>query len=1486
MRTCLEKVFALPALIAALGSLLSDPVAGQTFTNLHNFSAISPFPGTNGDGSLPLAGLLLSSNTLYGTTEGGGSSGNGVVFAINIDGTGFTNLYSFAAYNQFTEINSDGGSPRAGLVFSASSNTLYGTTYFGGTSGEGAVFGMSTDGTSITNLHSFSALVSGENGDGSLPQAGLVLSASGTTLYGTTHAGGSARLGTVFAVNTDGSAFTNLHNFPLPPSPFSSANSDGSAPCGGLTLSGNTLYGTAAGGGSGTSGTVFALSTDGSMFTNLYSFTATDSITGDNSDGEEPIASLVLSASAATLYGTAEHGGTSGMGTVFALNTDGSGFTNLHSFIGSDGANPVAGLILSPSGTILYGTTQNGGSGSNGTMFAINTDGTGFTNLYSFTAGATFRSNGVTFLTNGDGADPVGGLVLSGSSLYGTAEGAGSSHTGTVFGLALQYPLSATISAAPARVQISNTIQVVVTVENNETTSVTGVQLNGPITVAGNGGVVPAGTLGPTNAATLAPKASVSFTNLFTATNYGTVTFSASATASASGGLLTSPSTSASVSIFLEGDLLIKLDSEPDNLYAGANLYLPVADPRETRTNAVGTNQPAAFDIEVVNNNNEPTIFNILAIPSALAGWSMSVQLNGNDVTAAIQTGEGLTLPELDPGNALDLVATITPTNAAPGAVDSVQFSLGVPTDPTLTVDVVTAVALEAAIPMTMSLHELQINAVTPASLDAGLNNINAPLQPVADPNVLILQPIILGGLVADEVTPLVIQVSANPNDLASFPSGRVFTANVNLTAGGTLNGPALSNTLQVLDPTVGNWATNNSFTLTQAQPTAYLCVGPFASDNVQLTAGQQELAATLQIVDQVSTETDGSVSFGIRKPPIFLIHGYNTTGDWGEAFQAILGATRPRDNEFSPNNFVVTVKYGQDIVPGYAANLIGLPVYQNTSLSLEDCAVLASNSFAAAKSLILQGWAMTRFDVMAHSQGGVLSRMLASQNPNAKITAPYVNPDNFNRGRFHRVVTVGSPQNGTRLLRYLLTASANPGYNFLAQNSLGQAVPQFAVGIAAAQEKFDPFGPQIQNINNPAASAPWYPDARAPFHIVRTVIDDGLSPGFTDVTPGYIVLGLANPAGGSAVIPRGSDGVVDYDSMGVNVPPAPLAANVYDVPPANDIAHASASVFLASASQTESTVVAQHAIDALDQNGNEPSANTQFGPFQVPPLLPLSVEQAIDNWAIEHINVGAGFIKALLAPQPFGNYTFTANFGSNQPQGNVCWQAQVYGPQGITTNGLSLAVSGANDSQLTLTVGNSVVGDVVLSAFYASGSNVVVIANPVVVVSIPPSGVSQIGLGLVPGDVSLPVGSSVPIEVVALYSDGSSAVRFVTNGALTSVSSAPEIVSVTNALDWQLLSPGTAQVVSTWSGFSTTNEITVFVSPSSLASLSITNNAAGTFALSWPSWATNYVLQTVTNLSLTNWQTVTSTLATNQYSLTNLATGTSGFYRLEAVGQ
>ena len=58
----------------------------------------------NSDGANPRAGLILSGNTLYGTASNGGTSGNGTVFAVNTDGTGFTNLHSFTGYTTATEL--------------------------------------------------------------------------------------------------------------------------------------------------------------------------------------------------------------------------------------------------------------------------------------------------------------------------------------------------------------------------------------------------------------------------------------------------------------------------------------------------------------------------------------------------------------------------------------------------------------------------------------------------------------------------------------------------------------------------------------------------------------------------------------------------------------------------------------------------------------------------------------------------------------------------------------------------------------------------------------------------------------------------------------------------------------------------------------------------------------------------------------------------------------------------------------------------------------------------------------------------------------------------------------------------------------------------------------------------------------------------------------------------------------------------------------
>jgi uncharacterized repeat protein (TIGR03803 family) len=258
--------------------------------------------GTNGDGAAPQASLILSGDTLYGTTPVGGPSRNGTVFAIKTDGTGFTNLHSFSATGEFDN-NSDGASPEAGLILSG--NKLYGTTVGGGTGGEGVVFAINTDGSGFTNLYSFDYL------DDSYPYAGLVI--LGNTLYGMTLYGDLGGNGSVFAINTDGTGFTNVYRF--------TGGNDGGFPDVGLTLSGNTLYGTTTGGGSGGNGTVFSLKTDGSDFTILYSFSASDSVNSQgwpfNSDGADINAVLILFGN--TLYGTAEAGGSSGNGTVFSL---------------------------------------------------------------------------------------------------------------------------------------------------------------------------------------------------------------------------------------------------------------------------------------------------------------------------------------------------------------------------------------------------------------------------------------------------------------------------------------------------------------------------------------------------------------------------------------------------------------------------------------------------------------------------------------------------------------------------------------------------------------------------------------------------------------------------------------------------------------------------------------------------------------------------------------------------------------------------------------------------------------------------------------------------------------------------------------------------------------------------------------------------------------------------------------------------------------
>src|SRR4051812_44209175 len=118
----------------------------------------------------------------------------------------------------------------------------------------------------LTVLHPFSADDSPSgNADGASPQSRLIL--SGNTLYGTAWRGGKNKVGTIFALNTDGADFRTLRTF---------AFSDGAAPIAGLLLSGTKLYGATGQGGNGNAGAIFALNTDGTGFTNLFHFAQID----------------------------------------------------------------------------------------------------------------------------------------------------------------------------------------------------------------------------------------------------------------------------------------------------------------------------------------------------------------------------------------------------------------------------------------------------------------------------------------------------------------------------------------------------------------------------------------------------------------------------------------------------------------------------------------------------------------------------------------------------------------------------------------------------------------------------------------------------------------------------------------------------------------------------------------------------------------------------------------------------------------------------------------------------------------------------------------------------------------------------------------------------------------------------------------------------------------------------------------------------------
>lgn len=184
--------------------------------------------------------------------------------------------------------------------------------------------------------------------------------------------------------------------------------STGSYPLGSLVSDGNYLYGVTPSGGANNFGTVFRIKPDGSNASIIYNFN------GDP-DGKYPNSGLFFDGT--FLYGTTDNGGVSFRGTVFKLKTDGTGYSKLVDFIGSNGTRPNSVMVFD--GTFLYGSTDVGGSFNSGTIFKVQTDGSNFTTLYEFT-GSSY------------GSRPTG-VILDGTTLYGNTYDGGSSGYGEVF---------------------------------------------------------------------------------------------------------------------------------------------------------------------------------------------------------------------------------------------------------------------------------------------------------------------------------------------------------------------------------------------------------------------------------------------------------------------------------------------------------------------------------------------------------------------------------------------------------------------------------------------------------------------------------------------------------------------------------------------------------------------------------------------------------------------------------------------------------------------------------------------------------------------------------------------------------------------------------------------------------------------------------------------------------------------------------------------
>jgi uncharacterized repeat protein (TIGR03803 family) len=377
-------------LLCAVFVIRTRPAHTPAFQWEHSF-AYADHAGRSHSGELAEG----ANGELYGVCCSGGDGGLGTIFKLELKSHNCVVLHSFSGGPE------DGSSPQGGIMMGPD-GALYGNAVFGGRLNAGIVFRIEPDGSNFRVLHHFGDSES----DGRTP-IGSVLAGQDGMLFGTSYNGGLYNNGTVFRLNKDGGGYEILHH-------FEGNNVDGKNPCSTLAIGrAGWIYGTTPFGGVSASGIIYRLMPNGSGFQVLHLFDPQES------DAANPYSGLLVGEDG-VLFGTASAGGDFGFGAIFKLNGDGTGYQQIHTYRGREGAFPHGALRFGIDGW-LYGTTMAGGH-ADGTVFRMRRDGTAYVVMHRF--GESLE----------DGTTPCGALIsVKGGRIFGATNNGGKGNGGALF---------------------------------------------------------------------------------------------------------------------------------------------------------------------------------------------------------------------------------------------------------------------------------------------------------------------------------------------------------------------------------------------------------------------------------------------------------------------------------------------------------------------------------------------------------------------------------------------------------------------------------------------------------------------------------------------------------------------------------------------------------------------------------------------------------------------------------------------------------------------------------------------------------------------------------------------------------------------------------------------------------------------------------------------------------------------------------------------